>query len=514
MELTNGFIRLTNSEPLTLKCSALADFLWDDFIREARATVRYFIDRYNIKQLSRFGKEIFERLYSGDNVEWLISLDEYETYFREVQNTGSATLPPAYKPENGFWWAIMSDLGEAAAWPDLLERCVGDQFNSGNNAVSILNQLSKLIDEAIQTNAELLNMLRGAGEQLENLRQEFRDAKAKGDDKKAAEARAKGKELVQQINDIIQQTRQEVQSGLDDVIDKTIKESDELNQAMSNMWGTAEGKGSKTGNLEEKRKLADKLKKNYTLKEISKKLGALRRVWTERKRARKLKDNYASIVGATFSNDVTRTFATELALAGTNEGRALFAMKYSQKTLLTKDYEAHTKHIGKGPIVMYLDVSGSMQGDRDLWCKAIALVIAEEAVKENREVQINLFDVSIKDSIDLEPNRPNNKELLDFVCDWTLGGGTLFNSVLLHAGSNAAIKDKTDVLMITDGRSDVTDPAVKAVNKLKEQTGSQWYTICIDKDDASVCNRFSDEVYKVNIHDQAKTVDVIQRCVL
>ena len=112
----SDFIRLVNNEPLTLACSALADFLWDDFIRDSRPVVTYLIDQHNIRQLSRFGKELFDRLYNGDNVKWLVTEDAYEQYFRKVCDGDTASLPEGYKPENGIWYAIMADLSQAAGW--------------------------------------------------------------------------------------------------------------------------------------------------------------------------------------------------------------------------------------------------------------------------------------------------------------------------------------------------------------------------------------------------------------
>jgi hypothetical protein len=97
-ETQSEFVRLVNNEPLTLACSPLADFLWDDFIRETRPIVKYLIDHYNIKQLSRFGKELYDRLYNADNVKWLVSEDAYETYFRKMCDGDKTALPEGYKP--------------------------------------------------------------------------------------------------------------------------------------------------------------------------------------------------------------------------------------------------------------------------------------------------------------------------------------------------------------------------------------------------------------------------------
>lgn len=512
METKNEFILLLNDEPLTLACSAIADFLWDDFIRDARPSVKYLVERYNIRQLSRFGKEVFDRLYTADNVTWLVSFDEYEEYYRKVYDGETASLPAGYKPENGFWWAIMSDLSEAAAWPDLLMRCTGDQFNAGNNAISILNKLSELIEQALnETNIDIQIVVHG-GESLEKLREQFKQAKAQGNEKEAQKARAQGKAKIQEINEEIQQLKDLVQPHLSSIVDKTIKESDETNEQITNLWGNEKGVGRDCGNLQEKKALASRLKNNRELKKLASKLGVLRKVWLERKRARKHQDQYAAIAGARFSNDLTKAFSTELALAGTDKGRALFALKYTQKTILTKDYEANRKDIGKGPIVMYIDVSGSMRGEQEIWSKAVAFMIAEEGLKEKREVQINLFDTEVTETVTLVKDRKDNRDLLDFVGRWSLGGGTAFNSVIRHAGKNGELRDRADVLMITDGHSDVSDPEIRRLDALKAETGLQWSTVCLNTSVPKVCFRFSDEVYSVDTSKQADAIDVVQKC--
>ena len=57
--------KLSRLSPLVLHVSALTDFLWPDFVRETKPQVKYFTERYNINQLSRFGMELFEFLYTG-----------------------------------------------------------------------------------------------------------------------------------------------------------------------------------------------------------------------------------------------------------------------------------------------------------------------------------------------------------------------------------------------------------------------------------------------------------------
>lgn len=506
------FIRLVNNEPLTLACSALADFLWDDFIRDSRPVVTYLIDKHNIKQLSRFGKELFDRLYNGDNVKWLVTEDAYEQYFRKVCDGDAAALPEGYKPENGIWYTIMADLSQAAGWGDLITRCVGNQFNSGNNAVNILNKLSEVIQNAIEEQQFNVALLTSAGQKLQELREAYQQAQKEGDKQKANEARRAGKALNQAINDAVQQAAERLQPQASQIIDQVIKENDETEEALSVLHGVQPGTGKKTNDLNEKKKLANRLKNSKQLRALTKKLGALRRVWLQRKRAKSSSATYEAITGATFGNDITRAFPAELALAATPQGRALFALKFSQKTILTKDYTAQQKNLGKGPVVMYIDVSGSMSGEPELWSKAIAFVIAEEALKDNRKVSISLFDTRVSHTVDLSPKSDNLQTMLDFVGTWTLGGGTSFNAVLSHAIDKGCKDARADVLLITDGHSEVNENLKRRVNAFKATTGTQWSTVCINTDIPDVCREFSDDVYSVNVYNTENTIDAIQRC--
>lgn len=513
LETKTELIHLVDNAPLTLACSALADFLWDDFVREARPSVKYLIEKYNIKQLSRFGKELFERLYNADNVKWLVSEEDYEDYYRKVCNGEKTDLPDGYKPENGFWWAVMSELSQAAAWGELLKRSYGSQFNAGNNAINILNELSEYIEKLIESQSVDIELLIQSGEELEKLRQKFKDAIKAGDKATAAKARQEGKELNQKLTEEIQKAQQLVQAQVDNVVDNAVKSNDEMSENMSNMYGDNEGSLSETTDLNEKKALAKKLEQSKHLREIAKKLGALKRAWVIRKRQKKITASYEAITGARYGNDLTKAFPSEIALANTPEGKALFALKYSQKTLFIKDYTATAKDLAKGPVVMYVDVSGSMLGESELWSKAVMFVVAEKALKEKRSVHIYLFDTVIKSETVLDSVRKNNSELLDLVGRRVSGGGTAFNCVISHAVNNDELDDRADILMITDGHSDVNPKLLKRLEEFKNSTGTQWSTICIGDSVPSICKSFSDEVFTVDIRDQNETVDALLKCV-
>ena len=237
----------------------------------------------------------------------------------------------------------------------------------------------------------------------------------------------------------------------------------------------------------------------------------MNKIWQERKRAKKVEDKYEAIAGASFGNDITRAFPTELAAAGTPEGKALFCLKYSQRTLMVRDYEASRKDIGRGPIVMYVDVSGSMTGDNELFSKAIAFVIAEHARKEHRQLTIHLFDTEIQNTLVLKPDARNNSDLLDFLGTWTLGGGTSFSSVIRHVLIDSKLDKRADVVMLTDGHAEVGSAWVKRLNDFKKSTGATFATVCINTSVPSVVHSFSDEVSSVDVANPDDCVQAVQK---
>ena len=505
-----NFIQLAQQSPLTLRCSALADFLWEDYVRDANPVVSIVEEHYKTPQISRFGKEIFDRLYNTDQVDWLISLDDYESYFRSVADGQVPALPEGYKPENAFWFSIMSSLSESPTWIHLLQISAGDQYNAGNNAVNILNRLASYVERMFDEAKEATEMLLNSGAELNELREKYQQAMKDGDQAAANAARAQGKELVQKINNALGEMEGEVKQRVDKIVNRVFEDAKEQQQTMNALWGATEGEGLSRGDVETKKKLAAKLKSNKILKKLAKSLGSLRRIWKERKNARLHKTNYAVVAGAKFGADVSKVFPTELALAASPQGRALFALKHSQRTLLTKDFEYQCKNVGLGSLVMYIDTSGSMQNDREIWSKSIAIMLATELRKSNRKVYIHLFDARVAKT-PIEINETSKLEtIIDKIADWGLGGGTQFNPVVEHALSNPHINKNADVLMITDGESEISQANIKALNKFKATNGVVWNTVCVLETPTDPLIKISDNIHYVDPHDKEDSIKIFE----
>lgn len=499
MKTNQDFIRLTKDQPIVNIVSALTDFLWEDFVRDARPIVNYLAEKNNIVELSRIGKELFDLLYNGRATTPVINIDEAEAYFRAKQDGLNPSLPKNYKPENAFWVNLFVEICESPAWSLLSRISAGDQFNSGNNAINIINELAKQIKQQ----SEALTRLAEKGAELSDIRQQFIEEQAKfnqtGSEEALARAeqlRAKGKKIGKEIEGDAQKAFEAIKHSVSPTMDKVQEECEMTNKALQSLAGDQDGVGRHLNDTEEKRKLAKKLRDHKHLKKVIERLGALKAAWTRRKRERTAQSNYSDIVGAKFSDEIVKAFPSEVALAASDKGKALFALKYAQKTLLTKDFEAKTKELDKGPVILYVDISGSMLGKSEIWSKALAIVVAEECLKQNRQIQIHLFDTRIQKSIKLEPRSNKNPQLLDFVASWVTRGGTNFGVVVDHAVNSTNIKDKADILMITDGQADIGAGFIKRLDEFKRSHGVQWVSFCIGEICSSL-KRISDGVYTV-----------------
>ena len=161
---------------------------------------------------------------------------------------------------------------------------------------------------------------------------------------------------------------------------------------------------------------------------------------------------------------------------------------------------------------MYVDISGSMAGSSELWSKAITYVIAEQCSKDNREIQVHLFDTGINQSIVLEPRSGSSDEVLEFLMAWFTRGGTSFDQVMKHAYSRADIDPKADMLIITDGECQVTDATVRKFNLFKDSNHLDVHAFCIGKKSQSL-SRFCDSVHLVDICEDAENSSLFQKAI-
>ena len=118
---------------------------------------------------------------------------------------------------------------------------------------------------------------------------------------------------------------------------------------------------------------------------------------------------------------------------------------------------------GKGPMIVCLDGSSSMSGDKEIWSKAVTLTLLEIARKQRRlfrsicfssaETPLQVLDMNPRDRYEVE-----TKTIMD-LAEYFPGGGTDFQKPLdaaLECLRESRFK-KGDIIFITDGECQV-DP--------------------------------------------------------
>jgi uncharacterized protein with von Willebrand factor type A (vWA) domain len=173
---------------------------------------------------------------------------------------------------------------------------------------------------------------------------------------------------------------------------------------------------------------------------------------------------------------------------------------------------------GKGPMIVCLDGSSSMSGDKEIWSKAVTLTLLEIARKQRRlfrsicfssaETPLQVLDMNPRDRFEVE-----TKTIMD-LAEYFPGGGTDFQKPLdaaLECLQQSRFK-KGDIIFITDGECQVDPEWAEQFRERKEKLGFSLFSILIDMGPASLgtLKEFSDRISTIKqlTGDEAKEIFV------
>lgn len=157
---------------------------------------------------------------------------------------------------------------------------------------------------------------------------------------------------------------------------------------------------------------------------------------------------------------------------------------------------------GKGPMIVCLDGSSSMSGDKEIWSKAVTLTLLEIARKQRRlfrsicfssaETPLQVLDMNPRDRYEVE-----TKTIMD-LAEYFPGGGTDFQKPLdaaLDCLRQSRFK-KGDIVFITDGECQVDPEWAERFRQEKDKLGFSLFSILIDVGPASLgtLKEFSDRI--------------------
>jgi uncharacterized protein with von Willebrand factor type A (vWA) domain len=141
---------------------------------------------------------------------------------------------------------------------------------------------------------------------------------------------------------------------------------------------------------------------------------------------------------------------------------------------------------GKGPMVVCIDVSSSMEGDKELWAKAVSLTLMDIARRQRRLFRAVLFSsgpTSLR-VLDLNQERRYQPELAKVMelAEYFPGGGTDFQQPIDAAMDLIEHKrlKRADIVIITDGESQVAPEWLDNLRRRKEALKFSIYAVLVD----------------------------------
>lgn len=210
-------------------------------------------------------------------------------------------------------------------------------------------------------------------------------------------------------------------------------------------------------------------------------------------------------------NELRHLLKAEYALLATRETSYEFFRRYADKELLQYKLRG-TEDAGKGPIVMVIDKSGSMDGDPFRWAMGVSEALRRFAAEDGRDFVAFFFgNNDDRNRFDFPKGSGPFEKVLTFL-SVRADGGTQFDGVLTEALSVASAafdgdsKGKADIVFITDGQAHLGDSWINGFNAERERAGVRVFGVQIGgahdyyggQGRANVLDKVCDAVINVN----------------
>lgn len=209
------------------------------------------------------------------------------------------------------------------------------------------------------------------------------------------------------------------------------------------------------------------------------------------------------IIGIKLSKDLEFVLPSELALLSDPETEILFDLKFIESNLMCfemqglqpyKDMieqDAEVSDDSKGPMILCIDTSGSMNGTPEYIAKAIALYFATQSMKEKRKCFLINFSTSIE-TLELT-NENGLKNIIDFL-NMSFHGGTDVGPALSYALQLLEKESykKADILVLSDFIMASLETKIHNRIKLAKENKNQFFSLVIGY---SPINKFSRDYF-------------------
>ena len=300
--------------------------------------------------------------------------------------------------------------------------------------------------------------------ELESIRAEARDQHTKTGTVDAAtmqalrEAVTAKRAAVQNVQQVASNIPKPFSKAAHDACIAAAKAGKEAASSAGNIPGFGQGLGQgepRYESPEQALSIADMWTNNPTLRAVAELYGRLDK-HMRFERAKRVVGGQDEIVDIALGDELRRILPSELGVLADEATEDDFFMRYLSSELMVYDTVGE-EHAGRGPVVLVGDESGTMSGQRNVWCKAIACCLLNICRREKRDFayvgfgsanQVHEFVFPAKSELDAQM-------IVDMASHF-YGGGTV------PVGGVQRAKDimdrvhefkKADIVIVGDGQA-------------------------------------------------------------
>ena len=390
---------------------------------------------------------------------------------------------------------IISNLINTPEYISLRQTCRMDQFNAalgteiiGREAIEILKEAVEKIND-LQKKKDAMDQLLEQEEQIdsliediENIDELLEDAKRSGNaayanqlqserdslEESVAKLKALANKIAEECDELLDDDSlvSEVTTVMGKTFDATSNEIQEVSK-LCQAWGLNSGENCRVA-FQNKKDAIESIRRSSKLNKLTDLIGRFKEsAITEQKR--KAKHGAVEIKSVSVGNKIQDTLPSDRMNLCNKVTKKDFYRRMTENQLLTYSKEAH-KQKNKGPIIVCVDTSGSMEGDEEIWSKALSIGILEVAQMQKRDFACIIYSSHADDPIVIRKDEIAPQKIISCAENFH-NGGTDFQQPLTKAIEliNDSTFKNADIVFITDGDCYVSDEFCKKFKRIKEE---------------------------------------------
>ena len=381
--------------------------------------------------------------------------------------------------------AMMQRIMEDDAYLKFRDTTKLDDLASAIGSINISEKVREWIEKQRQENERLNEMLQQVLEQ-----QQGQDGE-QGEGTGSQESNELMQALQQMLQDMMGDSS--FSKALKQAATETQSQQDGLKSLLSGIQAGDQQGDLKKVPLREKLALAEKLKYNPKLKSIMEWAGRFKAIAQKKQRNKHTETVIRS--GITVGNDLERTLPMELAMLKNPTTKSDFYRRFSEGQIM--QYAVKGKEVlGKGPIILCLDQSSSME-KLDNQSKGFMLAMMAIARKQKRDFAYIPFDTTAPKTHLFEKGKMSINKMLELSEEF-LNGGTNFKPPLqkvLEVVKTSRFKN-ADIVFVTDGESTYDRWYETEFAREKKELEFNVLSILLGTEKVKTVELFSDKIIK------------------